>query len=105
MNWICGLCGSSAKTNRKKCPKCGSMNWRPVAKKDLRELSAPIKRIAPKGLILTNPEKKRPSQDSGWIECGKCHKVIYKADKGFDEAAFKEARKKHYSLSPTCEHD
>jgi hypothetical protein len=81
------------------------MSWRPVARKDLKELSAPIRRIAPRGLILTNPEKNRPIHDSGWIECGRCHKVIYKADKGFDEAVFKEARKKHYSASPACRHD
>jgi hypothetical protein len=99
------LCGSSSKTNRKKCRKCGGMSWRPVARKDLRELSAPIRRIVPRGLILTDPERNRPIQGSGWIECGKCHKVIYKADKGFDEAVFKEARKKHYSASPACEHD
>jgi hypothetical protein len=99
------LCGSPSKTNRKKCRKCGGMIWRPVAKKDLRELSGPIRRIAPRGLTLTNSEKEKPIQNSGWIECGKCHKVIYKADKEFDAAAFREARKKHYSLSPTCEHD
>jgi hypothetical protein len=81
------------------------MIWRPVAKKELMELSGPIRRIAPRGLTLTNPEKEKPIQNSGWIECGKCHKVIYKADKGFDASAFREARKKHYSLSPTCEHD
>lgn len=81
------------------------MNWKPVAKKDLRELSGPIKRIAPRGLILTNPENEKPIHASGWIECGKCHKVIYKADKWFDTTAFKEARKKHYSVSPACEHD
>jgi hypothetical protein len=80
------------------------MIWRPAAKKDLIELSGPIRRIAPRGLMLTNPEKERPIQDSSGIECGKRHKVIYKADKGFDAAAFQEARKKHYSVSLASEH-
>jgi acetyl-CoA carboxylase beta subunit len=75
-----------------------------TAKKELIELSAPIRRIAPRSLILTNPEKERPIQESSWIECGKCHKVIYKADKEFDAAAFQEARNRHYSISPECEH-
>ena len=79
------------------------MIWRPIAKKDLIELSSP-RRIAPRSLTLTNPEKERPVQEYGWIECGKCHKVIYKADKGFDAAAFQEARDRHYSVSPECEH-
>jgi acetyl-CoA carboxylase beta subunit len=75
-----------------------------MAKKDLSELSAPIRRIAPRSLISANPGKERPIQESGWIECGRCHKVIYKADRGFDAAAFQEARKRHYSISPECEH-
>jgi len=66
------------------------------------ELSGPLKRIAPKGLLLANPRKQAPIQDSSGIECGKCHKVIYRADKGFDAKAFQEAKNKHYSVSPAC---
>jgi hypothetical protein len=80
------------------------MVWRPVAKKDLTEVSGPIRRIVPRGLTLTNPEKKRPIHDFSGIECGKCHKVIYKPDIGFDAAAFQKAKKKHYSISPACAH-
>jgi len=79
------------------------MNWRPAVKKDLIELSGPIRRIAPRGLMLTNPEKERPIQDSSSIECGECHMVIYRADNGFNAKAFQEARRKHYSFSPTCQ--
>jgi hypothetical protein len=77
--------------------------WNPVPKKDLMELSGPLKRIAPKGLLLANPGKQTPIQDPSSIECGKCHVVIYRADKGFDAKAFKKARKMHYSISPACE--
>lgn len=80
------------------------MIWRPAAKKDPIELSGPIRRIAPKSFMLTNPEKQNPIQDSSGMESGKCRKVIYKADKGFDAAAFQEARKKHYLVSLACEH-
>lgn len=102
MNWNCVSCGRPAKTNRQKCPRCGSMLWKPVRKKDLIELAGPIKRIAPKGLMLSNPGKQAPNQDSDSIECGKCQTVIYKADDGFDANAFDEAKRKHYSSSPTC---
>jgi hypothetical protein len=66
------------------------------------ELSGPLKLIAPKGLLLANPGKQAPVQDSNDIECGKCHVVIYTADKGFDAKAFQEARNRHYSISPSC---
>jgi hypothetical protein len=62
-----------------------------------------MKRIAPKGLLLVNPDKQDPMQDPNSIECGSCHTVIYKADKGFDAKAFEEAKKNHYSASPACE--
>ena len=67
------------------------------------ELSGPMKRIAPKGLMLANPGKQAPIQDSNIIECGKCGTVIYRADGGFDVKAFDEAKRKHYSNSPACE--
>ena len=102
MNWNCASCGWAAKTNRQKCARCGSMVWTP-ALKDLMEASGPLKRIAPKGLLLANPGKQTPIQDSSSIECGKCHLVIYRADKVFDAKAFGEARKMHYSSSPACE--
>jgi len=64
-----------------------------------------MKRIAPRGLLLANPGKQSPIQDSSGIECGKCHAVIYRIDNGFDAQAFQEARKKHYSVSPVCEEE
>ena len=67
------------------------------------ELSGPMKRIAPKGLLPTNTRKETSIQDSSIIECGKCGEVIYRADNGVDAKAFQEARKKHYSISPGCE--
>ena len=79
------------------------MLWKHVPKKELTELSRPLKQIAPKGLLLANPGKQAPIQDSSIIECGKCHMVIYKADKEFDAKAFQEARKMHYSFYPACE--
>jgi len=102
MNWRCASCGWAAKTNRQKCPKCGNAFWKPAPKKELTELSGPLKQITPKGLLLANPGKQAPIQDSSSIECGKCHVVIYRAEKGFDAKAFREARKMHYSTSPTC---
>ena len=61
-----------------------------------------MKRIAPRGLLLANPAKQTPIQDSGEIECGSCHEVIYKADNGFDVNEFQSAKEKHYSISPAC---
>jgi hypothetical protein len=78
------------------------MLWRPAAKKDLMELSGPIKRIAPKDLPI-NVRKEVSIQDSSIIECGKCGQTIYRADNGIDAEALKKARKKHYSVSPGCE--
>ncbi len=79
------------------------MLWKPASKKELTELAGPLKQIAPKGLLLAKPGKQAPIQDSSSIECGKCHVVIYRADKGFDAKAFQEARKMHYSIFPACE--
>ena len=103
MNWRCASCGWSTKTNRRKCPRCGSGLWKSAPKKDLTELSGPLKRIAPRGLLLTNLGKRTPIRDSAGIECGRCHVVIYIAEKEFDAKAFQEARKLHYSISPSCE--
>jgi ribosomal protein S27AE len=103
MDWICTVCGLAAKTNRLKCTRCGSAVWRPSPKKDPKELGGPIKRIAPRGLLLANWEKEAPIQDPRSIECGKCHAVIYRAEKGFDAKTFEEARKKHFSNSPGCD--
>jgi hypothetical protein len=103
MNWICALCGLAAKTNRQKCPRCGGAVWRPAPRKDLIELGGPIKRIAPKGLLLAGAGNQAPIQDPSSIECGSCHMVIYRADKGFDAKEFQEAKKNHYSASPACE--
>jgi len=102
MDWKCASCGWAAKTNRQKCPRCGTAVWKPTSRKDLIELSGPLKRIAPKGLLLARPGKQGPIQDTNSIECGKCHMVIYDADKGFDTKAFQEARNRHYSISPEC---
>ena len=74
-----------------------------MPRKDLIELGGPIKRIAPKGLLLAGAGKQTPIQDPSNIECGSCHMVIYRADKGFDTKAFQEAKKNHYSVSPACE--
>lgn len=103
MNWICGLCGSAAKTNRQKCSKCGGVVWRPALRKELIELGGPIKRIAPKGLLLAAAGKQAPIQDPSSIECGSCHRVIYRPDKEFDATAFEKAKKNHYSAYPPCE--
>jgi len=62
-----------------------------------------MKRITPRGLLLANWEREASVQDPRGIECGKCHVVIYRAEKGFDAKAFEEARKKHYSNSPGCD--
>jgi hypothetical protein len=79
------------------------MRWKPEATKDLTELAGPMKRIAPRGLLLANPGKQWPAQDSNNIECGKCHMVIYRVEKSFDAKGFQEAKRKHYSASPACE--
>jgi hypothetical protein len=79
------------------------MSWQPEEKRDLIEVGGPVKRVAPRGLLLVNPDKRASESDPSMIECGKCHKVIYKADKGFDVNAFHQARKGHYSASPECE--
>ena len=79
------------------------MRWRPEEKKDLVEVGGPVKRIAPRGLLLVNSDRRPSDEDPRIIECGRCHKVIYTADKGFDVEAFYEARKQHYSSSPECE--
>jgi ribosomal protein S27AE len=102
MDWKCVSCGWAAKTNRQKCPRCGSALWKPASRKNLIELSGPMKRIAPKGLLLANPGRQAPIQDSNGIECGKCHVVIYPVGKGFDAKAFQDARNRHYSISPAC---
>lgn len=103
MNWICASCGLAAKTNRQKCSRCGGAEWRPTPRKDSVQLGGPIKRIAPKGLLLAGAGKQAPALDPSGIECGICHNVIYKADKGFDAKAFQEAKKTHYAASPACE--
>jgi len=102
MNWHCASCGWKARTNRQKCPNCGNLIWKPVPKKDLTELSGPLKQIAPRGLLLANPGKQAKVEESNGIECGTCHTVIYRPDKGFDAEALEDARKTHYSTSPTC---
>lgn len=105
MKWRCASCGWAAKTNRKKCPKCGSSAWKPAPKTELNDLSGPLKRIAPRGLLLANPGKQAPDQKPGEIECGICHAVIYGTNKDFDANALEEAIKKHYSVSPACKGD
>jgi hypothetical protein len=102
MIWICASCGRQAKTNRQKCLNCGGSSWRPAAKKDTIELAGPIKRMAPRGLLLASPNQQAPVQDPKTVECGKCHKVIYTAKNGFDSAAFQAAKADHYSASPSC---
>ena len=63
-----------------------------------------MKRMAPRGLLLGNPGKQAPPQDSGdGVECGACHIIIYKAAGFFDKEAFYMARRKHYAVSPGCE--
>jgi len=79
------------------------MLWKPAPKKDLTELSGPMKQVTPKGLLLANPGKQTPIQDSKSIECGKCHAVIYTAKEKFDPKAFQDAKRTHYTISPTCE--
>lgn len=103
VNWRCASCDWAAKTNRQKCPRCGSVHWKPAPKKDLTELSGPLKHVAPKGLLLANPGRQAPIQDSKSIECGKCHALIYTANDKFDPVAFQEAKKKHYATSPACD--
>jgi hypothetical protein len=103
MNWTCGVCGRSSSSNRRRCPTCGNVRWRPAAKKDLRELGGPIKRIAPRGLTLSAARDQAGTRDSSGIECGTCHMVIYRPDGVFDPEAFREAKGRHYSSSPACE--
>ena len=103
MNWRCASCDWEAKTNREKCPRCGRAVWKPVPTKNLAELSGPLKQVAPKGLLLANPGKQAPIQDSKSIECGKCHVTIYTANDKFDPKAFQEAKRTHYARSPACE--
>jgi hypothetical protein len=79
------------------------MLWRPEQKKDLVEVGGPMKRVRPRGLVLVAPENRSSDEDSSIIECGRCHKVIYRADEGFDSDAFQQAKKAHYSNSPECE--
>ena len=80
------------------------MRWNPVPKRDISELAGPIKRMAPRGLLLARPGKQAPVQGSGnTIECGFCHTVIYKTEGVFDKDAFVAAREKHYAISPECE--
>jgi len=80
------------------------MQWRPTASKDLRELAGPMKRVAPRGLLLANPGKQAPVPDAEVVECGVCHKVIYRAvGGGFNSEEFRAERKKHYAVSPGCE--
>jgi len=67
------------------------------------ELSGPLKRVVPRGLLLANPGKQAPIQDSKSIECGKCHALIYTASNEFDPKAFQEAKRMHYAISPACE--
>lgn len=102
MNWRCSSCGLVAKTNRQKCRGCGGKRWRPEADKESSELGGPMRRIVPRGLLLAAPAKQAPIPESGEIECGSCHGVIYKPDNGFDAREFQEAKEKHYSLSPAC---
>ena len=104
MNWRCAVCGTSSRTNRRRCAKCGNMRWTPAPKKDIAEVAGPIKRIAPRGLLLAKPGKQAPVQDSpNAIECGACHKIIYQAEDVFDVEAFQAAKKRHYEVSPSCE--
>jgi len=103
MNWTCGVCGAASKTNRRRCTKCGSIRWKPVPKRDIRELAGHLTRMAPRGLLLAKPGRQAPAQSSGGIECGTCHTVIYRAEGVFDTEAFHAARKKHYAVSPICE--
>jgi len=80
------------------------MRWKPLPKRDISEVGGPMKRMAPRGLLLANPGKQAPAQDSAnGVECGTCHTIVYKAEGVFDKEAFNAARKKHYSVSPGCE--
>ncbi|MGA2783252.1 MAG: hypothetical protein ABSF09_00950 [Candidatus Bathyarchaeia archaeon] len=102
MGWVCASCGRTAKTNRQKCRRCGSSVWKPILSKDPSEVSGQLKRISPKGLLLANPGRQTPIQDSNSIECGRCHAVIYKADIKFDTTALQEAITAHHLTSPDC---
>jgi len=77
------------------------MRWRPIPTKDPTEISGPMKRIVPKGLLLAHAGK-QTATSSNDIECGQCHAVIYRPEKKFDETAFQAAMKAHYSISPKC---
>jgi hypothetical protein len=101
MNWICAICGSASRTNRKRCKRCGKIQWKPNLKKELIEVSGPMRRIAPKGLLIS-PNRPEGLQDFNTVKCGRCHAVIYVPDREFNKLSFKEAMKRHYSLSPEC---
>ena len=80
------------------------MRWRPVLKRDISEAAGPMKRIAPRGLLLGGPQRRVSVHGSGdGIECGVCHAVIYRPEGVFDKGEFDAARKKHYAASPVCE--
>ncbi|HUO42272.1 MAG TPA: hypothetical protein VMU35_04790 [Methylomirabilota bacterium] len=102
MSWICTSCGSTTKTNRRKCRKCGSTRWKPYPQKGSTEAQRQTKRLNPKGFLLANPGKQAPNPDFTGIECGRCHTIVYPPDKKFDMASFKIALKKHYETSPDC---
>src|SRR5208337_1679837 len=102
MGWICASCGRTTKTNRQKCRRCGSSVWKPILAKDPSEVSGQLKRISPKGLLLANPGRQTPIQDSNNIECGNCHAVIYRADIKFDTTVLQEAITAHQLTSPGC---
>jgi len=101
LTWACASCGSIAKTNRRKCRKCGGMRWRLYPRVESREIAGQTKHLNPKGLLLANPGKQLPNIDSEGIECGKCHAIVY-SEREFDMAAFKAALKGHYATSPDC---
>ena len=101
MIWVCSSCGETAKSKRQKCPRCGSTLWKPGRTRELSEVAGPMKRISPRGLLLAQTGKQQPAQEPG-IECGKCHRIIYRPEKQFDSEAFQKAKRAHYSLSPDC---
>jgi hypothetical protein len=77
------------------------MSWNPGRAKEPNDVSGPVKRIVPKGLLLANPGKQAPAPDSN-VECGKCHMIVYSPDRKFDAKALQLAMKAHYSTSPQC---
>jgi hypothetical protein len=78
------------------------MSWRPEHRKDLGEVSGPIRQVVPRGIFGAYAARRKQARVSEGIECGSCHAVIYKPDKEFDREAFEAAKKEHYSASPTC---